>query len=223
MSAESDSQSRQEETPGEEGDPSLATRWSLVTRLKDRGDQLGWREFFDAYWKLIYKVALKSGLTDAEAQEVVQETVISVAKGIDKFKTDRPGSFKGWLLQITRWRIADQFRKRRPDYARAVHRPADDTALTDTINRIADPNGVTLETLWDKEYEKNLMDRALEIVKQRANQKHYQIFHLHVVKGLSTATVCESLGVTPALVYVAKFRISRQVRAAYRRLQESAT
>ena len=93
----------------------LATRRSLVDRLADWGDQLRWQEFFDTYSKLIYSAARRSGLTDAEAQEVVQETVITVAKNIDKLKYDPAiGSFKGWLLQITRWRIADQFRKREP-------------------------------------------------------------------------------------------------------------
>src|SRR2546428_11792243 len=88
----------------------LATRRSLVERLADWGDQLRWQEFFDTYSKLIYSAARQSGLTDAEAQEVVQETVITVAKNIGKLKYDPAiGSFKGWLLQITRWRIADQF------------------------------------------------------------------------------------------------------------------
>src|SRR5207249_12317801 len=92
---------------------SVATRRSLVERLADWGDQRRWQEFFDTYWKLIYSVARQSGLTDAEAQEVVQETVITVAKNIDKLRYDPAvGSFKGWLLQITRWRTADQFRKR---------------------------------------------------------------------------------------------------------------
>ena len=104
----------------------IATRRSLVERLADWGDQRRWQEFFDTYWKLIHSAARKSGLTDAEAQEVVQETVITVAKNIDKLKYDPAiGSFKGWLLQITRWRIADQFRKREPENAKR-RRSADD-------------------------------------------------------------------------------------------------
>jgi len=45
--------------------------------------------FFDTYWRLIYCVATRSGLTETEAQDVVQETVICVAKDIQKFKRDR--------------------------------------------------------------------------------------------------------------------------------------
>src|SRR2546428_12249251 len=92
---------------------SIRTRYSLLNRLKDLGDQTSWQDFFDTYWRLIYNVAVKAGLTDTEAQEVVQETVIAVAKKIAGFKADPArGSFSAWLMYTTRWRIADQFRKR---------------------------------------------------------------------------------------------------------------
>src|SRR5437588_12262628 len=87
----------------------IPARRSLLSRLRDLGDEESWSDFFRSYWRLIYEVALKAGLSDAEAQEVVQETVISVAKQIPDFRYDPArGKFKGWLLQITRWRIADQ-------------------------------------------------------------------------------------------------------------------
>ena len=59
------------------------------------------------YWRLIYSAAVKSGLSDAEAQEVVQDTVITVAKKMEEFTYDPAvDSFKGWLLYLTRKRIA---------------------------------------------------------------------------------------------------------------------
>src|SRR5881397_439457 len=76
----------------------LATRRSLLTRLRDAGDQTGWQEFFETYWKLLYRVARKSGLTDAEAQDAVQETIITVAQQMPEFCYEPPRcSFKGWL------------------------------------------------------------------------------------------------------------------------------
>jgi len=101
-------------------DVRIPTRRSLLTRLKNWDDQEGWREFFDTYWNLIYGVAIKAGLGDAEAQDVVQETVIAVAKKMQDFHYDPSiGTFKSWLLHTTRWKIADQFRKRlRPEQAR---------------------------------------------------------------------------------------------------------
>src|SRR5205823_2324565 len=93
----------------------MPTRSSLLSRLKDWDDAAGWREFFDTYWKLIYSAAVKAGLSDAEAQDVVQETVLSVAKKMHGFKYDRAlGSFKSWLLQLTHWRILNQLKKRLP-------------------------------------------------------------------------------------------------------------
>src|SRR6516165_2544113 len=106
-------------TVTESAQDSEATRWSLLARLKNWEDQQSWREFFDMYWRLIYTVAIRSGLTDAEAQDVVQDTILSVAKKIDDFKCDRAaGSFKAWLLQLTRWRILNQLKKRLPDQGR---------------------------------------------------------------------------------------------------------
>jgi RNA polymerase sigma-70 factor (ECF subfamily) len=59
---------------------SIPTRQSLLARLKDWGDQESWREFFDTYWRLIHATARRAGLTEIEAQEVVQEVMIAVAK-----------------------------------------------------------------------------------------------------------------------------------------------
>src|SRR5580765_6223816 len=94
-------------------DNPLSTRYSLLSRLQNRDDQESWKDFFDTYWRLIYSMALKSGLSESEAQDVVQETVITMAKDIHKFKRDRAlGTFKAWLRKTVHWRIADQFRKR---------------------------------------------------------------------------------------------------------------
>src|SRR6266542_4778641 len=117
----------------------LATRQSLVERLADWNDRKRWQQFFDSYWKLIHRAARQAGLTESEAQEVVQETLITVAKKIDRLKYDPAlGSFKGWLLNITRWRIADQFRKRKKaavERAPTRHCEPNETA---TIERVAD-------------------------------------------------------------------------------------
>jgi len=82
----------------------IPTRESLLSRLSDWNDQKSWKTFFDTYWKLIYNTAIKAGLTDAEAQDVVQETIICICKNMKDFRYDKRGSFKGWLLRLTSWR-----------------------------------------------------------------------------------------------------------------------
>src|SRR5947207_12948750 len=144
----------------------IATRRSLVDRLGNWDDQRRWQEFFDTYWKLIYSAARKSGLADAEAQEVVQETVITVAKNIDRLDYDPAiGSFKGWLLQITRWRIADQFRKREPHAVKRLSSP--DDPLTATIERVPDSRIVDLDALWEADWKDNLFGAAISRVKKQ--------------------------------------------------------
>ena len=108
---------------------SIPTRQSLLERLKDLGSQEDWRRFFDTYWRLIHATAVKAGLTESEAEEVVQEVMIAAAKKLPEF-TYQPGkdSLKGWLLAVTRWKVNDQYRKRdlpsggRPKPLAARHR-----------------------------------------------------------------------------------------------------
>src|SRR5262245_17336494 len=143
------------------GDELIPTRASLIARLKDWQDQSSWQEFFDTYWKLIYGVARKTGMTDAEAQDAVQETSKSVVKHMPGFQYDPAvGSFKAWLLKLTRWRIADQFRKRLP----AGFEPLAEDTGTSPLEQLIDPESQVLDALWDAEWEKNLLDAAIAIV-----------------------------------------------------------
>jgi RNA polymerase sigma factor (sigma-70 family) len=193
-------------------DDLLPTRRTLLSRLKDWNDQENWRVFFDTYWRLIYGTAIKGGLTDAEAQDAVQETVISVMKSLRTFQYNpQKGSFKGWLLQLTRWRILDQLKKRD---SRLVGRraQAETSTRTATIERLADPSGDVLEAAWDQEWEANLLEAALERVKQKVDPKHYQIFDLHVFKKWPVAKVARSLGITAGRVYLTKHRIAKLVK-----------
>ncbi len=194
----------------------LATRRSLVERLGDWNDRKRWQQFFDSYWRLIHNAARKAGLTEAEAQEVVQETLITVAKKIDQLKYDPAiGSFKGWLLNITRWRIADQFRKRKPDQARKSFRD-DGDVRTATIERIADPAGLELEEIWDEEWRKNRMQAAVARVKRQVDPKQYQIFDCYVFKEWPAQKVASELRVTIAQVYLAKHRLAALLKKELR-------
>jgi len=185
----------------------LPTRWSLLSRLKNWDDQTSWQQFFDTYWKLIYGVAIKAGLSDAEAQDVVQETVITVAKNLEQFKTDpAQGSFKGWLMHTTRWRIADQFRKRTPGVGSSAI--AQEDPRTDTVERVPDPAGPGLESLWNDEWEKNLLDVAIENVKSRVSPEEYQMFDLCSLRQCPVKEVAAKLGVKVWKVYLAQKKVS---------------
>ncbi|OLD89487.1 MAG: RNA polymerase subunit sigma [Verrucomicrobia bacterium 13_1_20CM_4_54_11] len=196
----------------------LATRRSLVDRLANWDDQRRWQDFFDTYWKLIYSAARKSGLTDSEAQEVVQETVITVAKKIDKLHYDPAlGSFKGWLLQITRWRIADQFRKRDSMQTQREH-PEEDRK-TATIERLPDLNVVDLDVLWEREWQENLFDAAIARVKKKVDPKQFQIFDCYVRKEWPAQKVAAQLRVSVGQVYLARHRVAALLKKEIKALE----
>ncbi|HOX58368.1 MAG TPA: sigma-70 family RNA polymerase sigma factor [Candidatus Paceibacterota bacterium] len=198
----------------------IPTRQSLLTRLKNWDDQEGWREFFETYWRLIYGVARKAGLNDAEGQEVVQETVIAIAKKMKKgaFKYDPArGSFKAWLLTLTQWRISDQLRKRQ----QVASRHPDLAAKTDLMETAPDSAAeARLSQHWDAEWQNNLLQVALEKVKSRVSARTFQIFQLHVVKDWPVERVVQTVGVGRAQVYLAKHRVSALVQKEAARLQK---
>ena len=190
-------------------DQLIPTRQSLLSRLKDWDDQEGWKVFFDTYWRLIYNAAIRSGLTEAEAQDVVQETIISVCKSMQTFEYDQNGSFKGWLMRLTSWRIQDQFRKRQ----QLINPKQRETRTsTDALERVPDPNGFGLEKTWDQEWEQNIIGAAIERVKRQVDGKQYQVFDLYVLKKWPVSRVSKSLGINRGKVYLAKHRINKLIK-----------
>lgn len=196
------------------------TRRSLLTRLKQWDNQDSWQEFFDTYWRLIYAFAIKSGLADAEAQEVVQETLISVAHEFKDFKYDPArGSFKSWLLLITRRRIADQMRKRYR--AREVGKlNPNDTQVAEEINAQNQTSSDPAETAWNQAWRTQLADAAMARVKTQVRPEQFQMFEMYVVRGQSGGVVARALGVSLMSVYLAKHRVSALLKKEVARLEK---
>ncbi len=217
----------EEEKEDKERDAGIAevyakTRKSLIARLDNWEDQRTWDDFYQTYWRLIYSVAVKSGLRSDEAFDCVQETILSIAKQSKKKLYDpEQGSFKTWLMNMTRWRINDQFRKRKKDTAMAGGE-WDDDRKTAVIDRFEDPKGDLLGRLWDVEWKKNVADAALARVKAQVSPKQYQIFHYYVIKQWDANKVQEHLNVSMAQVYLAKHRVGSVLKKELARLEEDA-
>ena len=205
-----------------------STRWALIRRLRNWDDQEGWREFFRIYWKLIYSVALKSGLTPQEAEDVVQETVISVCKSVKILEADpERGSFKSWLLNVTRWRVKDQLRKRAVSPPKRVHLrgrhqgSGDQEDSTATEDRIPDPGADVLDEIWDQEWQRNLVETALETMKKQVSNRQFQIFYLHAIKNTPAPDVARALGISVNQVYVNKHRLSGLLKEEIQKLNQT--
>jgi RNA polymerase sigma factor (sigma-70 family) len=195
------------------------TRKSLIARLDNWEDQKTWDEFYQTYWRLIYAVAIKAGLRSEEAFDCVQETILSIAKQSKKQLYDPElGSFKTWLMNMTRWRINDQFRKRKKDTAMLVGE-WDDDRKTAIIDRIEDPDGDMLSRLWDTEWKKNIAEAALSRVKAHVSPKQYQIFDLYVIRQLDASEVQKKLNVSMAQIYLAKHRVGAVLKKELSKLE----
>ncbi len=202
-------------------DKFIPTRTTLLSRLRDLDDQESWREFFELYWRLIYSTALKAGLTESEAHDVVQETVITVARNMPEFHYQPTrGKFKGWLLQVTRHRIVDQLRKRPPLGVTLQSTDSNDTTSTPLVERIADPTSLNWEAAWEQEWEQNLVDAAIDRIRDRVRAGQYQLFDFHVLKHWPAPKVARKFGVGLGKVYFAKYKIQRLVQKEIQRLEK---
>jgi hypothetical protein len=113
------------------------------------------------------------------------------------------------LLHTTRWRIADQFRKRSPADCQA--HPGDDSdRATAPIDRV--PDDFDLQAAWDEEWQSNVLAAALERVKRKIDPKRYQIFDCSVIKQWPASKVAAELHVSVAQVYLVKHRVSALVK-----------
>ncbi len=189
------------------------TRKSLIEKLDNWEDQKVWDEFYQTYWRLVFSVATKAGLTREEAFDVVQETILAIARQVKKGQYDpRAGSFKAWLLQMTRWRILDVFRarKRQPSLADQGNESSDNADLA--MERLTHEKDNILEKVWDKEWRDNISSAALERVRSRVSPRQYQIFDCYVMKGWGVKKTSEVLGINAAQVYLAKHRVGALVK-----------
>jgi RNA polymerase sigma factor (sigma-70 family) len=197
---------------------SLKTRPSLLNRLKS-GDDESWQDFYRIYGKLVRDFAIQAGLTNTEADEVVQETAIAMARHLPEYRYDpKVCRFKTWLLNQTSWRIKDQFKKRKKETAQN-HSSDCGNEETATINRVPDMAATDLDAVFESQWRKNLFDVAVDRVKTRFSLKQFQIFDLLVVREWPAATVAQSLGVSLANVYVTRHRISSAIKKETKRLE----
>ena len=197
--------------------PLLETRSSLIQRLKATINGESWQEFFNTYWELIYNVARRAGLPEADAQDIVQETIVKVHKSMDRFRYNREqGTFKGWLRTVTRSRLAEHFKKKQK-------RPLLTEPLTETnatLAQMPDPDGPVLEKIWDEEWHKHLIATALAKLKKRVSPKQFQIFKCHCVDGWTVKEAGKALNVNAAQIYMAKQRVGKLFREELERARE---
>ena len=87
-----------------------------------------WEEVARDHGRFLYNVAYRLAGNDDDAQDLVQEALIRVRKGLERYE---PGSLEGWLARIVTNVFLDEVRRRK-------RRPTD--ALPDDPGRVLPPD-----------------------------------------------------------------------------------
>ncbi|MCC7376063.1 MAG: sigma-70 family RNA polymerase sigma factor [Verrucomicrobiales bacterium] len=185
--------------------PAQPTRPSLLVAIRDPGNERAWSEFVNLYTPLVFGHCRRRGLQEADAADVAQDVMRAVAQAIRRFEYDRvKGSFRSWLLTVTRSKLANFFsRESRQPQA------ASDTQLTEWT---ADPPSPEELGEWDVEYRQRLFDWAAESVRSEFQPSSWQAFWRTAVDHQPVAQVAADLALSPGAVYIARSRIIARLR-----------
>jgi RNA polymerase sigma-70 factor (ECF subfamily) len=190
------------------------TRASLLLRLRDAQDQGAWGEFVDLYAPLVYGYARKQGLQDADAADLTQEVLRSVAGAVGRLEYDpRKGAFRNWLFTVVRRKLSN-WRASQANKPRA----SGDSATLDLLEQCPAPNG--LEAQWEAEWERRLTAWACEQVRRDTTELTWQAFWRTAVDGRPGKQVAEELGLSVAAVYHARSRVLARLKELVRSAQE---
>ncbi len=192
------------------------TRASLLVRIRDGRNQEAWRQFVELYAPVVYGFARKRGLQDADAADVMQDVLRSVAGAAERLNYDPArGSFRGWLYTVARNKIFNFLEAGRHKLGRG----SGDTGVHERLEALAGPEWGLAES-WDEEYERNLAALAMRRVEDEVQPATWQAFWQTAVEGRNGREVGEALGMSAGAVYVARSRVLARLKEEVQRLQE---
>jgi RNA polymerase sigma factor (sigma-70 family) len=184
---------------------SLNTKTSIFIDLhatQTRVREVAWQEFHQRYAPIIAGLARKLG-AGAEIDDVVQEVLAGFFAVSPAFEYDRSkGRFRGYLKKCTVAAIQKARRKA------AKHANIDDI----------DAEAPAVDSAWNDIWEAELLRQALNEVQREFAAETYRAFELYVILEMPVPRVAEELGVTAEVVYQAKSRVQKAIRAKLREL-----
>jgi RNA polymerase sigma-70 factor (ECF subfamily) len=178
-----------------------STSASLLERLRTVGDAAAWTRFVQLYTPLLYHWAVRSGLNNHDAGDLVQDVLTSLLEQFPQFRYDPKRRFRGWLWTVTMNRVRE--RKRR----------AKSQAAHSGRNAISAEGPDTVAEFAEEEYRRYLANRALQLMKSDFEPASWQIFWEHVVNARPAPEIARECKTTVGAVYAIKSRILARLRA----------
>jgi RNA polymerase sigma-70 factor (ECF subfamily) len=166
-------------------------------------------EFVEIYEPLITRLARRHGLQEADADDLTQDVLRTVARAIENWDPDpERGSFRAWLFRITRNLIINLMAARR---RRTASYGTGDTDIVALLEAQPAPQGDD-SALFDTEYRRRVFAMAAERIRGSFHETTWQAFWRTGVEGQDVSTVAASLGMTSGAVYVARSRVMARLR-----------
>src|SRR5262245_44698917 len=195
--------------PGTANPPTGST---LFTLLRAPTDPEKWGRFVYRYAPRLLGWCRRWGLQPADAEDVTQDVLTTLAVRLRSFQYDPQGSFRGYLRTLARnaWSDFAKARQRagRGSGADGVQRLLENAAAADDLTQ-------ELDRVFDRE----VLDEAMARVQLRVQPQTWEAFELLTTQGLSAAEVAGRFGMTTAAVYVAKNRVLAMLRDEVNKLE----
>ncbi|XZE17577.1 RNA polymerase sigma factor [Pirellulaceae bacterium SH449] len=191
-----------------------ATRASLILRLQNAEDLAAWDEFVTMYGPVIFNVARSRGFQTADAENLVQEVLMAVARSVsDWLQRDNRGSFRAWLLRITRNAAVDMITQR-------ATRPLGGDGSEAQFHLANLPAPADLSSDLDLEYEQIVFQWAAERVRESVAEHTWQAFWLTKIEEYSVEDAAAKLNTRPGNIYFARSRVMARIKELVQQYQD---
>ncbi|MBL8819389.1 MAG: sigma-70 family RNA polymerase sigma factor [Planctomyces sp.] len=181
------------------------TNPSLIARVKDLGDGVSWVEFLGIYQPVVYRMARRRQLQDADAQDVMQQVFLSISRSIESWE---PGEgqppFRAWLMTIARNAITKALARQPRDRATGT------TSVADILENRPAAEATASEIL--SEARREIIRWATEQIRSEFSEETWRLFQQTAIDGVSIVEVAKSSGRSAGSIYVARFRVIARLK-----------
>lgn len=186
------------------------THRSLIERVKNQHDESSWEEFHDVYNRYIYTILRNSGVFPSEADDLRQDIMIKLWKGLSNFDPDKGVRFRSWLSTIVKNCVRDDIRKRmRRTEGMDKLRAKAERERIEAI-RVSDIDHVA-ESAWKT----HITAKALERIEKSISEKAVKVFRLSL-DGVKSEAIAQQLNIQIESVYrlrlLVKTRLIEEVK-----------
>jgi RNA polymerase sigma factor (sigma-70 family) len=191
----------------------LKTSLTLLDLLRrNPKDQAAWSEFVARYGPRILQWCRGWKLQDCDAEDVTQDVLLKLNSAMARFVYDSSGSFRAWLKTLAHHAWCDLAGERR-----RAGISAGDGRVFELLTSLH--AGDDLVEQLEEEFRREVMDHAMERVRQRVSVRTWDAFRLTALEGWSGAAAAERLEMKIARVYGARSTVKEMIREEIRSLE----